>query len=586
MLPPPEQPVEREAVVAPEPIEPEQIEPEQIEEATQRPAVATLVPAAAAEPDDEPLPPPIVIVPEISETAPEAGAPDAPAQDEAVPDTTAPAGTPVETAAVTPDAAVDEETATIAPVPVEASEPIPRWRLHDKGHSTEEMAPAKGFPVDAPSVVSLQDEPGGAVDSDTAAAEPDDEPLPPPIVILPEISATAPVGDAPDAPAQDEAVPDTTAPAGTPVETAAVTPDAAVDEETATIAPTPVEASEPIPRRRLDDTGHGTEEMAPAKEFPVDAPSVVSLQDEPGGAVDSDTAAAEPDDEPLPPPIVILPEISTTAPVGDAPDAPAQDEAVPDTTAPAGTPVETATVTPDAAADEETATSLPAPVEASEPIPRRRLDDTGHGTEEMAPAKEFSVDAPSVVSLQGEPGGAVDSDTASADDAPSSTDAAVWVEPTVPPPSDDDVETEILFATVDPSAEPATQDAVAAQETAETPETATSEATAALAPTSPEDDDGVEDGPKAEDDGTVGDESEADDDPATTAEPDAEREVADTAAPGGADEMRRPAVRTNLGGGEGDRTGNMSDAKYDIIDWDVGIIIDTDSTSDDIEVDK
>ena len=381
-------------------------------------------------------------------------------------------------------------------------------------------------------------------------------------------------------------MPDTTAPAGTPVETAAVTPDAAVDEETATIAPTPVEASEPIPRRRLDDTGHGTEEMAPAKEFPVDAPSVVSLQDEPGGAVDSDTAAAEPDDEPLPPPIVILPEISTTAPVGDAPDAPAQDEAVPDTTAPAGTPVETATVTPDAAADEETATSLPAPVEASEPIPRRRLDDTGHGTEEMAPAKEFSVDAPSVVSLQGEPGGAVDSDTASADDAPSSTDAAVWVEPTVPPPSDDDVETEILFATVDPSAEPATQDAVAAQETAETPETATSEATAALAPTSPEDDDGVEDGPKAEDDGTVGDESEADDDPATTAEPDAEREVADTAAPGGADEMRRPAVRTNLGGGEGDRTGNMSDAKYDIIDWDVGIIIDTDSTSDDIEVDK
>ena len=88
----------------------------------------------------------------------------------------------------------------------------------------------------------------------------------------------------------------------------------------------------------------------------------------------------------------------------------------------------------------------------------------------------------------------------------------------------------------------------------------------------------------------VGDEPEADDDAATTAEPgaepDAEREVANTAAPGGADEMIRPAVRTNLSGGEGDRSGNVSDAKYNIIDWDVGIIIDTDGTSDDIEVDK
>jgi hypothetical protein len=254
---------------------------------------------------------------------------------------------------------------------------------------------------------------------------------------------------------------------------------------------------------------------------------------------------------------------------------------MPDTTAPAETPVETATVTPDAAEDEETATIAPAPVEASEPTPRRRLDDKGHGTEELAPAKEFPVDAPSIVSLQGEPGSAVDSETASADtdssDTDSSgTDAAAWVEPTVPPPSDDSVETEIMFATVDPSEEAATQDAAEAQESAETPETATPEATAALELTPAEDDEGVEDEPKAEDGETVGDESE----------PDTEQEVADTAAPGGADEMIGPAVRTNLGGGEGDRSGNVSDAKYSIIDWDLGLIIDTDSTSDDMEVDK
>ena len=317
---------------------------------------------------------------------------------------------------------------------------------------------------------------------------------------------------------------------------------------------------------------------------PIEPEQIEEATQRPAVATLEPTAAAEPDDEPLPPPIVIVPEFSETAPEGGAADAPAQDDAAPDTTAPAETPpVDTATVTPDVVVDEKTAAIAPAPVAASESTPRwRLLDDKGHRTEEMAPAKEFPVDAPSVVSRQGEPDGAADSDMASADDVPSGADAAVWVEPTVPPPSDDGVETEILFATVDRSAGPTTQDAVAARETAEAPETATPEATAALASTSAEDDEAVEGAPKAEDDGTVGDEAEAGDDAAATAE----REVADSAAPGGAYEMRRPAVRTNFGGGEGDQTGNVSDAKYSIIDWDIGIIIDTDSTSDDMEVDR
>ena len=153
-----------------------------------------------------------------------------------------------------------------------------------------------------------------------------------------------------------------------------------------------------------------------------------------------------------------------------------------------------------------------------------------------------------------------DDTTATDDDSPG-TGAAAWVEPTASPPSDDSVETEILSTTVDPSEEAAAQDAVAIPDTAGAADTASPEATAALTTDN-------------ENDATDGD------------EPDTEQAATDTATPGADADMIEPAVRTKLGGGEGDRSGTMSDAKYNIIDWDIGIVIDTEGTSDDIETDK
>ena len=255
---------------------------------------------------------------------------------------------------------------------------------------------------------------------------------------------------------------------------------------------------------------------------------------------------------------------------------------MPDTAAPTEPPVDIVTVTPETAVDEETITSAPAPEAAFEPAPSRRLDDKGHGTDEMAPDKNFLIDALSALPWRDESDGAVEPDTASADTDSSAVDAAAWVEPTAPPPIDDDVEMEILFATVDPSEAPATQDATAARESAETPEIATPETTSALAPASVEDDAGVEDEPKAEAGETVGDEPAADDDVATTAE----HEIADSAATGGADEVTGPAAQTNLGSSEGDRSDNVSGANYNIMDWGFSITVDTDSTSDDIEINR
>ena len=201
----------------------------------------------------------------------------------------------------------------------------------------------------------------------------------------------------------------------------------------------------------------------------------------------------------------------------------------------------------------DSATIGPVPDEAPEPAPRSRVNDKGHDIEELAPAKEFPVDKPSAASPP--------DDTAATDDDSPGAGAAAWVEPTASPPSDDSVETEILSATVDPSEEAATRDAVAIPDTAGASETASPEATAALTPDN-------------ENDETDGD------------EPDTEQAATDTATPGADADMIEPAVRTNLGGGEGDRSGNISDAKYNIIDWDIGIVIDTEGTSDDIETDK